>query len=496
MDITELSANDLSRAIHARELSCRDTMQAYLTRIAAVNPRFNAIVSLQPPELLLREADLRDAQLARGESMGWMHGMPQAIKDLSNSAGIPTTLGSPLMRRFVPREDGLMARRMKAAGCIVLGKTNSPEFGLGSHTFNEVFGVTRNAYDPSRSAGGSSGGAAVALAQRLLPVADGSDFMGSLRNPAAWNNVFGMRPSQGRVPMAPAPDVWIAQLGTEGPMGRSVRDLALLLSVQAGHDPSAPLSIAQSAEQFRAPLDFDPKGRKIAWLGDLGGHLAMEPGILPVCEQALARLSDQGCVVEPASLPVAPDAVWQTWLVWRRALIASRIAPFLLDAKNRARIKPEALWEYDQARSLTGAELLHASAERTAFYQAMRGLFERYDFLALPTAQVWPFDAALRWPQQIDTGSKVVAMDTYHRWMEVVIYATLAGLPCISVPAGFSAAGLPMGLQLIGRPQADLELLRLAASYEQAASGVLRRAPADAAQPAESMAGGVPLRAT
>ena len=218
-------------------------MQACLDRIAQVNPRVNAIVSLQDPQGLLRQADERDAQLARGESMGWLHGVPQAIKDLANAAGLPTTLGSPLMRDFVAKEDGLMVQRMKAAGCIVIGKTNTPEFGLGSHTFNEVFGLTRNAWDSARSAGGSSGGAAVALALRMLPVADGSDFMGSLRNPAGWNNVFGLRPSQGRVPSWPVQDVWVSQLATEGPMARSVRDLARLLEIQAGHDPRAPLSL-------------------------------------------------------------------------------------------------------------------------------------------------------------------------------------------------------------------------------------------------------------
>ena len=241
-------------------------MQAYLSRIEEVNPRHLAIVSLQDGDLLLRQADERDAQLARGESMGWMHGMPQAIKDLCNTAGIPTTLGSPLMRNFVPQDDGLMVQRMKAAGCIVIGKTNTPEFGLGSHTFNEVFGITRNAYDPSRSAGGSSGGAAVALALRLLPVADGSDFMGSLRNPAGWNNVFGLRPSQGRVPMWPAPDAWVSQLGTEGPMGRSVRDVANLLDVQAGFDPRAPLSIADGARFTGALDEFDCKKVRVGWL--------------------------------------------------------------------------------------------------------------------------------------------------------------------------------------------------------------------------------------
>jgi amidase len=210
-------------------------MQATLARIDEVNPAVNAIVSLRDAQELLAEADAHDAMLAKGASKGWMHGIPQAIKDLSPTEGLRTTLGSPLMRDFVPKADGLMVQRMKAAGAIVIGKTNVPEFGLGSHSFNEVFGVTRNAYDHARSAGGSSGGAAVALATRMLAVADGSDFMGSLRNPAAWNNVFGMRPSQGRVPMWPTSDVWVNQLSTEGPMARTVRDVALLLDTTMVH---------------------------------------------------------------------------------------------------------------------------------------------------------------------------------------------------------------------------------------------------------------------
>lgn len=477
--ITRLDALALSQALHSKQLSCREVLLAYLRHIEAVNPGCNAIVSLQEPEMLLAQADERDAQLARGESMGWLHGIPQAIKDIANTAGIPSTQGSPLLRSFVPKEDGLMVRRMKAAGCIVIGKTNTPEFGLGSHTFNEVFGATRNAFDPSRSAGGSSGGAAVALAMRMLPVADGSDFMGSLRNPAGWNNVFGMRPSQGRVPQWPAQDVWLGQLGTEGPMGRTVQDVALLLDTQAGRDPVAPLSIADGARFTGALAGFDCKSARIGWLGDLGGYLPMEDGILPVCEQALQRLAGQGCAVEPAALGMEPERVWQAWLVWRRALVGARIAPFLAQSSNqdavRERIKPEALWEYDQARGLSAMEFQAASAQRTAFYQRMLALFERYDYLALPTAQVWPFPVEQRWPTEI-AGR---AMDTYHRWMEVVIYATFAGLPAISVPAGFGGPGgrLPMGVQLIGRPQADWEVLRLAHAYEQAAQDVLRAAP-------------------
>jgi amidase len=471
--ITRLDAQALSAAIHSKQVSCREVMQAYLQCIAEQNPVHNAIVSLQDAEGLLAQADARDAQLARGESMGWMHGMPQAIKDMDNATGIPTTLGSPLMRNFIPKDDSLMVQRMKAAGCIVVGKTNTPEFGLGSHTFNEVFGATRNAYDPSRSAGGSSGGAAVALATRMLPVADGSDFMGSLRNPAGWNNVFGMRPSQGRVPAWPAQDIWVAQLGTEGPMGRTVRDVASLLDTQAGYDVRAPLSIADGARFNGELAGFDCKAARIGWLGNLAGYLAMEPGILDVCETGLKRLAGLGCTVEPTALGTAPEPVWQAWLVWRRALTAARVAPFLLNPKNRALIKEEALWEHAQAQLLTGPEFSRASAQRTAFYQHMLSLFEHYDFLVLPSAQVWPFDAAMRWPREI-AGRE---MDTYHRWMEVVLYATFAGLPCISVPAGFGPGGLPMGMQIIGRPRGDWALLRLAHAYEEAAQDVLRVTP-------------------
>ena len=477
MNITDLTATALSNAIHTRVVSCREVMQAFLARIAAVNPSHNAIVSLRDGDELLREADAHDVQLARGASatgpIGWMHGMPQAIKDMALTRGLRTTSGSPLLRDLVPHEDGLMVARMKAAGCIVIGKTNTPEFGLGSHTFNEVFGVTRNAFDPTKSAGGSSGGAAVALATRMLPVADGSDFMGSLRNPAGWNNVFGLRPSQGRVPLFPAADVWVTQLGTEGPMGRTVEDVARLLDVQAGPDPRVPLSLAPHASFADGLRGVDGAHARIGWLGDLQGHLAMEPGILDVCEQALRRLQGAGCVVGPTTLGGSPDAVWQAWLVWRRWLVAARIAPHLVDAAHRALIKPEALWEHDQAAGLTGAQVLQASAQRSVFYQQLLRLFERFDVLALPSAQVWPFDARLRWPAQIDGRE----MDSYHRWMEVVIYATFAGLPCISVPAGFSAAGLPMGLQLIGRPQGDLELLQLAHAYEQVALDVLAVRP-------------------
>ena len=468
VDITELSAAHLSESIQHREVSCREVMAAYLDRIDERNAAVNAIVSLRDRDELLAEAAARDEDIANGVAWGWMHGMPHAIKDLAAAKGIRMTMGSPLFENFVPDFDSLMVARLKAGGCIVIGKTNVPEFGLGSHTFNEVFGITRNAFDLTRSAGGSSGGAAVGLATHMLPVADGSDYMGSLRNPAAWNDVFGLRPSQGRVPGGPERDSFLAQLGTEGPMGRTVLDVALLLGTQAGYDVGSPLSLAgrldefATVEQARVALQSDPAGVRVGWLGDLDGYLATEAGIVECCEAGLRRMETIGCRVEPAAFDMSPERVWDAWLVWRHFLVSASLSLHLIDPANRDLMKPEALWEVDQGQHVTGPQMADASAERTLFYASIVALFERFDVLALPTAQVWPFEATERWPRRIGDRE----MDTYHRWMEVVLYATFAGLPAISVPVGFDDRGLPMGMQLIGPPRGDVELLRIAHAYE------------------------------
>ena len=480
--ITDLDALALSRAIHAREVSCRSVMAAYLDRIHRLNPALNAIVNLAPDDTLLAQADACDAELAQGRSRGWMHGLPQAIKDTGHALGFPSTQGCTLLKDVMPTQDSLMTARMKAAGCIVVGKTNMPEFGLGSHTFNDLFGATPNAWDAGVTAGGSSGGAAVALAQRLLPVADGSDFMGSLRNPAAWAHIFGMRPSQGRVPFWPAADTWVAQLGTEGPMARTVADLAALLSTQAGTDPRTPLAIADGPQAFtvpQGPVALDGlRGLRVGWLGDLQGHLAMEDGLLQACEEALARLAAHGAIVEPTALGFSADALWQAWLVWRRALVGPKVAALLKQPGARAQIKTEALWEHRQSTTLGFLDFMAASEVRTAFYQHLLGLFDRFDVLALPATQVWPFPIGQRWPRSIAGRT----MDTYHRWMEVTLYATFAGAPAISVPAGFHANGRwPAGLQLIGKPQGDAALLRAAAGYEAASAPLLARRPAEPA---------------
>jgi amidase len=468
VNITEFSAAQLSEAIHARQVSCREVMDAYLDHIDVCNPAVNAIVSRRDRDELLAEASVCDEEIAHDLSRGWMHGIPQAIKDLAEAKGLPMTMGSPLLEHFTPPDDCLMVARMKAAGCLVIGKTNVPEFGLGSHTFNEVFGVTRNPTDLDRTAGGSSGGAAVSLATHMLPVADGSDYMGSLRNPAAWNNIFGFRPSQGRVPGTPERDSFMAQMSTEGPMARTVLDVALLLGTQAGYDRAAPNSLSGGLDEFatvaraRVALEGDPAGVRVGWLGDLDGHLAMEAGIIDVCEEGLERLRELGCDVEPTTFDMSPERVWDAWVVWRHVLVSANLRPLLANPANRERIKPEALWEFDNGQLVTGPQISHASWERTVFYNRFTALFDRFDLLALPTAQVWPFEVTQRWPQHIGDRE----MDTYHRWMEATTYATFAGLPAISVPVGFDDRGLPMGMQLIGRPRGDVELLQLANAYE------------------------------
>jgi amidase len=468
VNVTELSAAQLSESIHGREVSCREVMTAFLDHIDDRNPSVNAIVSRRDRDELMVESAVCDEELAQGTSRGWMHGIPQAIKDLAAAKGVRMTMGSRLLEHFVPDFDGLMVARMKTAGCIVIGKTNVPEFGLGSHTFNDVFGTTLNPFDRTRTAGGSSGGAAVALATNMLPVADGSDYMGSLRNPAAWNDVFGFRPSHGRVPGGPERDSYLAQLTTEGPMGRTVLDVALLLGTQAGYDAGSPLSLSGRLDEFAtveaalAELHADVTGTRVAWLGDINGHLAMEPGIIECCEAGLRKFEALNCRVEPASFDMAPERVWEAWLVWRHLLVSANLRPMLADTSNRDLMKPEALWEIDHGALLTGAQISDASAERTVFYKSITALFDRFDVLVLPTAQVWPFEATERWPTRIGDRE----MDTYHRWMEAVLYATFAGLPAISVPVGFDDRGLPMGMQLIGRPRGDVDLLRVAHAYE------------------------------
>lgn len=473
-DIVSMDAMTLSNAIKQRVVSCRETMAAYLVQIERLNPKVNAIVSLQDGDSLLKQADEHDRLIARGEYLGWMHGMPHAVKDLALTAGIRTTFGSPLFKDNIPKQDAISVERIKNQGAIIIGKTNTPEFGLGSNTYNPVFGTTFNAYDQSRVAGGSSGGAAVALALHLVPVADGSDMMGSLRNPAAFNNIYGFRPSYGCVPAGPANELFLGQLSTEGAMGRTVTDLARLLSTQAGYDVRAPLSIRQNPALFAEPLKRDFRDTRIGWLGDFNGYLPMETGIMDLCTNSLKVFKGLGCKVEDADLNFSPQRLWQTWLTLRHSAIAFNQGDNYLDVKKRALMKPELIWEIEGGMKLSARDFYKASVDRSAWYKAINELFKRYDYLLLPTAQVFPFDVKEHWPKTVAGNS----MDSYHRWMEVVIPVSLSGTPAMSVPVGFNAQGLPMGMQIIGKPQGDLAVLQLAYAYEQATQWVQKRPPA------------------
>ncbi|MES2551297.1 MAG: amidase, partial [Pseudomonadota bacterium] len=385
--------------------------------------------------------------------------------------------GSPLFANHVPAKDDLVAARLRAAGAVIAAKTNVPEWGQGSHSFNPVFGVTRNPYDLSRGAGGSSGGAAAALATRMAWVADGSDMMGSVRNPAAFCNVYGFRPTWGLVPQDAEGDSYLSTLSTEGPMARTVEDVARLLMVLAGENPEVPFP--RAAPDLLSGLDRGIRGMRIGWLGDWGGAYAMEPGILDLCQAALRQMEEMGAVVEPLPPPFPSEKLWSAWVTLRAMLNAGGKRALAEDPAKRALTKPETIWEIEQGLGLSAQAVYEASVIRSRWHAHAARLFDRYDALVLPSAQVWPFPADWRWPEEI-AGRK---MDTYHRWMEVVIPASLIGLPALSVPVGFGANGLPMGMQIIGRSGEDAKVLAIGQAWHRATEWPQRWPPPLASPP-------------
>ncbi|MGB3146388.1 MAG: amidase [Paracoccaceae bacterium] len=464
MSLCDRSASDLSRMIARRETAPSEIMAAHIAQIAARNPAVNAIVSPVDPDILMAEARAADDAPRKG----WLHGLPHAVKDLCATRGLRTTWGSPLFADFVPEKDDLLAARLRAAGAIFVGKTNAPEWGQGSHSFNPVFGVTRNPYDLSRSAGGSSGGAAAAVAARMVPVADGSDMMGSLRNPAAFCNIYGFRPSWGLVPGDAGGESFMATMVTDGPMARTIEDLVNLLAILSGPNPEMPFGRPAYHTPFAAE-GADMRGKKIGWLGDWGGAYPMEPGILDLCAAALQTFVDAGAHVEEVAPPFPATDIWRSFTCQRSVSTAySRLfdRPFhelCADPNFRGRIKPETRWEAETGLTYTVQALHEASAIRSAWYAAAARLFQSYDALVLPSAQVWPFSAEWRWPEVINDHP----MDTYHRWMEVVLPVSLIGLPALSLPVGFGANGLPMGMQIFGPDGSDAEILAMGQTYHQ-----------------------------
>jgi amidase len=465
-EVCFMTARNLVQAIRTKELSAREVMAAHLEQIKRYNPQVNAIVTLLP-ERAMEAADEADRALARGEPLGPLHGLPIAHKDLVLTKGIRTTFGSPIFASFVPEEDDLIVERLRSAGALAIGKTNTPEFGAGSQTYNEVFGLTRNPYDLSKTCGGSSGGAAVALACGMIPIADGSDTGGSLRNPANYCNVVGFRPSPGRVPAWPKQAAW-ATLSVQGPMARTVGDVALLLSAMAGPDPRSPISITEPGDRFRRPLGRDFQGVRIAWSPDFG-ELPVDPFVTASLEDRLGAFSELGCQVERAQPDFAgADEAFKALRAWQFELSFGA----LLD-NHPGKIKDTIVWNVEEGKRLTGPQLGRAEHKRTELYQRVRRFMEEYEFMLFPVSQVPPFDITQLYVTEING----VEMATYIDWMKSCYYISVLALPAISVPCSFTEEGLPVGLQIVGRLHDDWGVLQLAHAFEQVTQAWQTRPP-------------------
>ena len=461
-----LSAIELVQRIKNREVSAREVMEAHLKQIENINPKVNAIVTLVADQAL-HQADKSDRALDRGEAFGVLHGLPLGVKDLVHTKGIRTTYASPIYKDFVPEKDALIVEREKAAGAIIVGKTNTPEFGAGGNTFNEVFGETLNPYDLSKTCGGSSGGAAVALACGMLSLADGSDLGGSLRGPAAYCNVVGYRTSPGRVPVWPTRMGWWT-LSVQGPMARTVEDIALFLAAIAGPDPRSPISIQEPASLFTHPLDRDFKGIKIAWSSNLG-YLPVEPVITEVFETQRSVFRDIGCRIDDTQ-PDLKDAtpVFNVLRAWKFALERED------ELKTyRHLIKDTVIWNTEKGLKLDGPTVARAEAKRTEIYHRVREFMEDYEFLVLPTNAVPPFPVEKRFVTEING----IRMNDYVEAGALRHTITVTGLPSISVPCGFTPEGHPCGLQIVGRPNRDFEVLQMAYAYQQATQFHKKRPP-------------------
>lgn len=456
-DICFMTATELARRIRARELSAREVMEAHLTQIARINPQVNAIVTLVP-ERAMDAARVADEALAQGAPVGPLHGLPIAHKDLFLTKGIRTTYGSRIYQDFVPEHDMLIVQRMRSAGAITIGKTNTPEFGAGSQTFNEVFGATLNPYDLTKTCGGSSGGAAVALACGMVPLADGSDTGGSLRNPASFCNVVGLRTAPGRVPVYPVKAAW-PQFSVQGPMARTVQDAALFLSVLAGPDRRVPISIAEPGSTFALPLERDFKGVRIAWNCTFGG-LPVDTRVTAAIDAQRTTFEALGCTVEDDAPDFSDaDAIFHLWRAWSFQL---RYGALL--KTHRHLMKDTVIWNIEAGEHLTGPQLAHAEVQRTALYDRIGQFMETYEFMICPVCQVPPFDVQQRYITEING----VPMETYIDWMRSCYFVTVTGLPAISVPCGFTPEGLPIGVQIVGRHQDELGVLQLAYAFQEA----------------------------
>ena len=462
-DLCFTPAVRLARMLRGRKVSATEVTKAFIARIERVNPKVNAIVTFLP-ERALAAAKAMDR---KRDKPGPFYGLPIAYKDVIATKGVRTTWGSLVYRDHVPAEDHLLVERLSAAGAILIGKTNTPEFGAGSQTFNEVFGATRNPYDLSKTCGGSSGGAAVAVACGMVPFADGGDFAASIRNPASFCNVAGLRPTTGRVPAYPHPYPW-SNLSELGPIARTVADAAFLLAAMAGPDARAPTSISEPGSIFLRPLKREFRKTRIAWSRDLGG-LPVERRVTEVLEPALNIFRELGCIVEEA----APDfsGATEAFETLRGLTYLHRIGPLLKE--HRDKLKDTIVWNVEEGYKRSAADIARAEGLRTTLYHRMRKFLERCEFFLCPVNQLPPYPVELEWPREIAG----VKMGSYLDWMKSCYYITITTHPAISVPAGFTPEGLPVGLQIVGRYRDDFGVLQLAHAFESL-TAVWKRRPA------------------
>lgn len=468
-----MSARELAQSIRARRLSAREVMSAFLAQINRLNPKVNAIVAKLPDDRCLALADAADARVQRGEKIGPLHGLPFAFKELDPAVGFPMTRGSAIFKDFMPSEDSVLVERVRAAGVIPIGKTNISEFGMGSHSYNEVYGTTYNPYDLTKTAGGSSGGAGAALAAGLLPLASGSDLGGSLRNPANFNNIVALRPTVGLVPSAPVALPFFG-FAVKGPMARSVADTAFLLSAMAGADARDPLSYPSDPLRFAEPLERNFDGVRVAWSLDLCG-LPLDARVRDVLSQQRKTFESLGCIVEDACPDLSgADEIFVTMRAWNYFFT---LGPLLKE--HRAEMKPEAVWQIEAGSQLSGADVADAMSRHGELMERMRRFYQKYEFLMCAVNQVPPFDAKIDWPKEIGG----VKMEHYIAWMKSAYWISATFCPAISVPAGFTGDGLPVGMQIVGRYRDDFGVLQIAHAFEAATGFALRR-------PAITTAGG------
>jgi len=465
-EICFLTAVELAGLIRRKKLSAREVMAAHLKQIERVNPKVNAIVTLLA-EQAAENARKADEAQARGASHGRLHGLPVVHKDLFDTAGVRTTYGSRIFRDNVPKQDAIIVQRIAKAGAISVGKSNTPEFGAGSQTFNEVFGATKNPYDLTKTCGGSSGGAAVSLACGMVPIADGSDSGGSLRNPPAFCNVVGLRTAPGRVPTEARGNAW-STLSVNGPLARTAADVALLLSAIAGPDPRCPISIAEPAARFAGGLERSFKGVRVAWFKNMGG-IPFDPRILKIVNAQRKVFEGLGCILEEAE----PDwtGAYEGYDILRAWGYAATQAENV--RLHRDLVKDTILWEVERGSKLSAADITRALALRSAAWDRMRIFQEGYEYFIAPTTQVLPFDVNQPYPAEIEG----VKLSTYVEWQKSCILISALENPAISVPCGFTDEGLPVGLQIVGRHRDEWSVLQLANAFERA-TNLGRRKPA------------------